>query len=308
MKTKFNLLRVLCLLVGLSAAAECAEPPSCDFPRRNIKLDGDLNDWAGIPPNLVQGKEHLWFGQGMTPEKWTNNADLSYQWRGAWFGDRLFFAVEVADDHLVEPGQASSFLCDCLEIYLDYNHQGGARVKVLDGRADVFARCDPRELMGYELHFLPENRPRVYLDHSDKYALGKPQTNRFKRDWAGKAAFRKTPKGYLMEVGFSVPGVPLAAGKILGVEIGVCDDDGKGRESIMMWTGTKGDFWLTMEEYGKATLTDTPKSGAEAGGNGYNAKNSSTGCRGRLERGRAAAKIDDWMFLSRRHEDQASAQ
>jgi len=33
-----------------------------------------------------------------------------------------------------------------------------------------------------------------------------------------------------------------------GIEIGVCDDDGQGRESIMMWTGTKaisGSRWMS---------------------------------------------------------------
>ena len=115
----------------------------------------------------------------------------------------------------------------------------------------------PRELMGYELHFLPTDPPRVYLDHADKYALGKPQTDRFQREWAGSAAFRRTARGYVMEVGFRVPGVPLHSGKTLGVEIGVCDDDGQGRESIMMWTGTKSDFWITMDDYGKATLTES---------------------------------------------------
>ena len=105
-------------------------------------MDGDLQDWDGITPQVVRGKEHLWFGQGMTPEMWTGDADLSYQWRGAWHGDHLYFAIEVSDDRLVEPSQASSFLCDCVEIYLDYNHQGGRRVKVLDGREDWFAKCD----------------------------------------------------------------------------------------------------------------------------------------------------------------------
>jgi len=254
--TGFSLfLLPLVTLAGVHSKAA----PRCDFTQRKIVVDGDLKDWAGIAPNVVRGREHLWFGQGMTPEQWTGDDDLSYQWRGAWFGDQLYFAIEVTDDRLLEPSQASSFFCDCVGIYLDYNNQGGRRVKVLDGREDWFAKCDPRELMGYELHFLPTDPARVYLDHADKYALDKPQTDRFKRDWNGNAAFRKTARGYVIEVGFRVPGVPLQAGKTMGVEIGVCDDDGKGRESIMMWTGTKSDFWVTMDEYGKATLTEPVK-------------------------------------------------
>ena len=239
---------VACLAVDGIAA------PWCDLPQQQITVDGNPEDWAGIAPIVVRGKDHLWFGQGMAPVKWTGDGDLSYQWRGAWFGEHLYFAIEVTDDRLVEPSQAKSFLCDCVEIYLDYNHRRGRRVKVLDGRKDWFAKCDSREMMGHELHFLATDPPRVYLDHADKYALDKPHTDRYRRDWAGDAAFRKTARGYVMEVGFRVPGVELRAGKTLGIEIGVCDDDGQGRESIMMWTGTKGDFWITMDEYGVATL------------------------------------------------------
>jgi hypothetical protein len=229
----------------------------CSLPQRPIAVDGNLDDWAGIEPIDVRGKEHLWFGQGMTPDKWSGNDDLSYQWRGAWFGERLSFAVEVTDDQVVEPSQAKSFLCDCVEIYLDPDHQGGKRVKVLDGREDWFAKCDPRELMGYELHFLPADPPRVYLDHTDKYELEKPHSDRYQREWTGNVAFRRTASGYVMEIGFRVPRVELRADKKLGIEIGVCDDDGQGRESIMMWPATKSDFWLSMDEYGTATLCGT---------------------------------------------------
>lgn len=259
MKSEFHAIRTCLLFVMALTGFECAAAPRCVFVQRTIAVDGDMKDWDGIKPNVVQGREHLWFGQGMTPAQWSGDADLSYQWRGAWSGDQLYFAIEVTDDRVVKPDQASSFLCDCVEIYLDCNNQGGRRVKVLDGREDWLANYDPHELMGYELHFLATDPPRVYLDHADKYALDKPQTERFKREWAGNAAFRKTAKGYLIEVGFRVPGVSLSAGKTVGVEIGVCDDDGKCRESIMMWTGTKGDFWITMDDYDKATLIAPPK-------------------------------------------------
>lgn len=257
MNLRFPLLGAVVLAFAVRGlAVEAVVAPRCDLGQRQIIVDGRLDDWAASAAIVVRGREQLWFGQGMTPEKWTGDTDLSYQWRGAWRGAHLYFAIEVTDDRLVEPSQAQSFLCDCVEIYLDYDHQRGRRVKVLDGREDWFTKCDPREMMGYELHFLPRDPPGVYLDHADKYALDKPHTDRYRREWAGDAAFRWTDRGYVMEVGFRVPGVGLHAGQTLGIEIGVCDDDGQGRESIMMWTGTKGDFWLTMDEYGVATLRE----------------------------------------------------
>jgi len=54
---------------------------------------------------------------------------------------------------------------------------------VLDGRADWFAKCDPQELRVYELHFLPSESPRVYLDHTDNM----PSTSRKRNAFATMA-------------------------------------------------------------------------------------------------------------------------
>jgi hypothetical protein len=228
----------------------------CELHRRSIKVDGAITDWNGIRVNVVEGADHLWFGQGMTRQQWHDNRDLSYRWRGAWNDNKLYFLFEVNDDKAVEGGQPFSYLCDCVELYLDYANRGGRRVIVADGRDDWFAKCDPRELMGYEMHFLPTAPPRVYLDHAHQYALANPQTNEFRRKWDGQTAVKRTANGYLIEMGFSVPGVKLKPNVVMGIETGVCDDDGAGRKAIMMWTGTKGDFWVTMDQYGKVTLRD----------------------------------------------------
>ncbi len=226
------------------------------FPKRQIIVNGNTQDWKGIPAIAVHGENYLWFGQGMTREKWLGDDDLSYQWRGAWSGHHLYFLIEVTDDHVMDPIQQFSYLCDCVEIYLDYDNRKGRRVKILDERQDWFERYDPAEMMGYELHFLPADPPPTFLHHRDKYAVDKPQHVQFKEVWHGEAAFARTAEGYRIEVGLTVPGVDLCPGKVLGVEIGVCDDDGKSRESIMMWTGTKSDFWTNMGEYGEVTLQD----------------------------------------------------
>lgn len=264
MKELMNLSHAAALLFAWGVFSGCTtlavehhklSVPTYGMQERPITVDGDLSDWQGIAPDRVEGADHLWFGQGMTPEKWSGNQDLSYSWRGAYSGDRLFFLVEVTDDHVVEAGQRFSYLCDCIEIYLDYKNRGGKRVCVMDGRSNWFAKCYERELMGYELHFLPTQPVRVYLDHRHKYALDRPQTDEFRCRWQGEAVCKRTTTGYSMEIGFSIPNLPhLKPGTTLGVEIGVCDNDGNGRESIMMWTGTKSDFWLRMDEYGKVTL------------------------------------------------------
>lgn len=258
-------LRVFCLALAFAAGgyAEDRQRPTCEVPSRNISVDGLTNDWEGITPQSVQGEQHLWFGQGMTRDQWRDDHDLSYAWRAAWHDHRLYFLIEVTDDKVVEPNQPSSYLCDCVEIYLDPFKRGGQRVQVLDGRADWFDKCDPQELKGYELHFLPSEPPRVFLDHTDRYALEKPHTERFQRDWHGSVASKRTETGYVMEIGLVVPDLDLRSGLKLGAEIGVCDDDGQGRESILMWTGTKSDFWLVMDDYGILTLGEPVPAAAQ---------------------------------------------
>jgi len=237
-----------------SAGIIHAGTPTYQLLQRKIHVNGNLADWAGIKPNVVADAHHLWFGQGMVRKNWKGTADLSYQWRGAYFGNKLYFLFEVNDDKVIEGGQAFSYLCDCIEIYLDYGNCGGPRVKIMDGRKDWLAKCDPRELMGYEMHFLPTNPPRVYLDHRDKYAEDKPQTGEYRKRWKGEVVTKRTATGYIMEMGFSPPHLTLTPGMTVGIETGVCDNDGRGRKSIMIWTGTKKDFWLTMDDYGKVTL------------------------------------------------------
>ena len=246
-------------------------PPRYEFVERAIRVDGDAADWSGVAANTISGKEHLWIGEGMTARSWSGARDLSYRWRGAWSGNRLYFLFEVTDDKVVEPNRSASYLCDGIELLLDPANRGGRRVVVQDGRTDPFAKCDPKELMGHEIHVLPTAVPRVYLDHADQYAFDKPQTDRFRRQWSGQAAARKTEHGYLIELGLGVPGAGLKPGSRLGVEIGVCDDDGNGRENIMMWTATQGEFWMNMDNYGEVTLRAKPPltaNGARGNGTG----------------------------------------
>jgi hypothetical protein len=240
------------VLATAGLGSETAGP--LQFPNQAIQVDADPSDWKGIQPHVASGENHLWFGQGMTREKWTGNRDLSYQWRGAWHGSRLFFLIEVTDDNVAEALQPSSYLCDCVEIYIDYGNRGGKRVTVLDGRKDWFEKYDSKEIMGYEMHFLPTKEPLVFLDHRGKYATSSPHNVEFAGKWQGEVKTRRTKTGYITELAFAIPASPIELGKTIGVEIGVCDDDGKSRESIMMWPATMAEFWIDMGGYAKVRL------------------------------------------------------
>lgn len=156
----------------------------------------------------------------------------------------------MTDDKLVDPPtQPNSFLNDCIEILLDHKNRGGRRY-LEDG--------DRKTLRGYEMHFLPSSLPLVFLDDSlsPMYPMEKPQNALFEKQWSGEVKVKKTQAGYIMEIGFSIPGVELQPGTELGVETDVCDGDGDGRKSLQIWTGRQVDFWITMDHYGKLRLVE----------------------------------------------------
>ena len=218
--------------------------------RREILVDGDVSDWDGIVAHVVTGEKNLWIGQGMTRKKWQGDQDLSFRWRSAWNENRLYFLFEVTDDkHIDPPQQPNSFLNDCIEILLDHRNRDGLRV-VEDNNI--------KTLRGYEMHFLPSSPPQVFLDDalSPMYPMDKPQNELFENSWQGEVSVRKISGGYIMEIGFSIPGINLERDLELGMDVAVCDDDGNGRKALQIWTGKQVDFWITMDYYGSFKLVE----------------------------------------------------
>lgn len=244
-----SVILVAALTIGCGGPTAKPLAPALDVIERNIVVDGDTEDWRGIEPVLVQGEEQLWLGQGLSPESWKGNADLSYSWRAAWRGDKLYFLFIVADDKLPEPGEPLAYLNDCVMVYLDPLNQGGPRVDRVEAREEV---------RGREIHIVTSTPPQVFVGEAGNplqaYRLDRPQTSLFQSTWKGQAVVLKTPLGYVVEVGFAVPGLSLARGRVLGVETGVCDNDGGGRKSLMTWSGAKGDFWQNMSKWGQIRL------------------------------------------------------
>lgn len=241
---------LLCLGAGCKSPVRPDRIPAYDVVERPIAVDADVSDWQGVAAVSVKGAEHLWFGQGMTPDKWKGNADHSYQWRAAWSGNRLYFLFEVSDDRVVDPAQQpNSFLNDCIEIMIDPQNRGGARFEEADGK---------KTLHGYEMHFLPSTGQPVFVDDalSPMYPMSSPQNGLFREKWDGQTAVRKTQTGYIMEIAFSIPGVQLKPGLVLGLDTDTCDDDGQGRKSLQIWASGQVEFWLNMDRYGKVRLVD----------------------------------------------------
>lgn len=221
---------------------------------RKIVVDGNIKDWQSISPIKVEGRGHLWIGQGLTEAQWEGNDDLSFNWRAAHHDEKLFFLFEVKDDTLSNFDQQYAWLNDCIEIYVDPESSGGSRITGI-GADNTFEDRIGKQMRGYEMQFLPSRPPKVFVDDSKGvYYTNAEQNSAFKEQWHGEVVTKKTEKGYLMEIAFAVPGSDFQSGQELGLDVAVCDDDGKGRKSLLLWSGDKGEFWVTMDNFKKMAL------------------------------------------------------
>ena len=106
------------------------------------------------------------------------------------------------------------------------------------------------------MHFLPCDPPRIFLDDTvSTYRTENPQNEMFYNEWDGEIKVIRASRGYIMEIGLSVPDKRLEPGMVMGVDVAVCDDDGSGRKSLMLWKSGQVDFWITMDHFGKIMLT-----------------------------------------------------
>ena len=213
--------------------------------QQEVIVDGEDGEWEHIKGNRVEKSEQLWIGQEMVVENWKGKNDLSFEWKASWYQNKMFFLFKVRDDTLIEPAaQPNSYLNDCIEILLDHKNQQGPRfTETEQGTA----------LYGYEMHFLPAVPNHVFLNTAlaPMYPLEMAQDSLFRTKWNGQIACSKNPDSYIVEIGFEVPNFIISPDLVVGLDVSVCDDDGQGRKSLLIWSGVNNDFWLTMDEYPK---------------------------------------------------------
>lgn len=93
-------------------------------PKRKIRLNGDLRDWAGIPGEKVATIEHETHCLAKDQKQgWQGPADLSFITRRAWDKNGLYLRMDVTDDKLTPPPEnrqnvTYAWQYDCVEIFL----------------------------------------------------------------------------------------------------------------------------------------------------------------------------------------------
>ena len=216
---------------------------------KNIIVDGNADDWADIPARDVNAPYKFWYGEGLPKGNPKGEKDLSFSWKVAHHSGKLFFLINVKDDSLSNFNQEFAWLNDCVEIHLDHQHLKGNRIEGINSKSSLEDRFGKR-LFGHEMQFLPSDTPQVFFDDSKQiYYTNAPQTIAFKKEWKGEAVTKHFKDGYIMEIGFAIPNFFVSTSQKMGVDFAVCDDDGRGRESLLVASGNKGEFWLTMDNF-----------------------------------------------------------
>ena len=245
-----------------------------------ITVDGDLSDWSDVKGFTMDQEKFFFVGQGMSSAKWKGHADLSATFKVQWDEQYIYIAVEVLDDVVTEPHgslvkgtETGSWDDDGVELMFDNDGCGMSRYYIGD-------------TMHHEFHFVYSSRRPFVFDNFWRKEPGAPQplftlpdgsteplaypgevmvkneiTDVFpKPPYNGAYAFRRTAKGYNLEVRMSLPGATMAAvnegGHPIGFDIAINDNDaGKGLlKQQLHWSGMNGMFWRDCKLFGTLIL------------------------------------------------------
>ena len=223
--------------------APISVPPTTVAP----SIDGNVDDsWVSVPSHAIA---HVAY----TPP--TSEADLSANFKTVYDSQALYILVDVTDDRLVSDS-TESWLDDGVEVFIDADNS----------KANVYGDND------YQFHFdWDATAPAVGESHHNK-------TN------GVQYAFTRTDKGYRLEakLPWSTLGTTPAAGKKIGLDVHVNDDDDGGdRDTKIMWFGDHDVAWQQPSAFGTAELAGLVgwwklderegRKAADSSGNGHDA-------------------------------------
>jgi hypothetical protein len=245
-----------------------------------IRIDGDVADWSAVRGFRMDQEKYFFVGQGMSASKWKGPQDLSAIFKVQWDTKYLYLAVEVADDRVTEPHgslaagtDTGSWDDDGVEVMLDNDGCEMARYYIGDA-------------MHHEFHFVYSSAHPFVFDNFWKPAPGEPApefklpdgsteplayageamgkndvTSRFGQSpYRGEFAFKRTAKGYNLELRMALPGAPMVAiqdgGHPIGFDIAINDnDEGKGAlKQQLHWSGINDMFWRNCRFFGTLVL------------------------------------------------------
>ena len=193
----------------------------CRF-RRGIKVDGNLDEWAGLP--VYRGKNVI-RGESPTPGI-RDEADLSYTFQTAWDATYVYFAFDVRDD-IVRNSQTGA------------NLWRGDSVEIWIGALNI--RSNTRQEGDFQYVFGVNNL---------SYAI----SNAIPITTSANSVVQRKPGGYTMEIAIPLAEVMLSHIRkdyTIGFEVGVDDaDESPDRDAQLLTFAKSESVWCDPSLWG----------------------------------------------------------
>lgn len=244
-------------LLAMALAASCAhagqaQPSHLEgrtrylAPRAAIApdIDGVADDaaWAEAP---WQELSHRWLGPEYSPE------DFQGRYKVVWTPTKIYILAEIVDDVLIDTHRdplVQYWDDDCLEIFIDEDHSGG------EHQYNHNAFAYHLSLDNRAIDIGTDRRARDYTHHVDS----RWRQSGDKVTW--ELAIRVYTDAYRDDAADNAT-VELMAGKVLGLMVAYCDNDGSelrenfiGSESVPH--GPKDRGWIDAGLFGSLVLAE----------------------------------------------------
>ena len=207
-------------------------------------IDGVANEpaWQSA---VWQAVSQRWLGPEYSP------ADFPGRFKVVWAPDRLYLLVEIVDDILIDSHRdplVQYWDDDCLEIFLDEDHSGG------EHQYNHNAFAYHMSLDNRAIDIGTDQRPRDYYRHAESRWRQSGNTV----TW--EVALSVYTDQYVDDSDSNEP-VVLTPGKILGLMVAYCDNDGSelrenfiGSESVPHGPADRG--WIDAGLFGSLVLAE----------------------------------------------------
>jgi hypothetical protein len=209
-------------------------------------VDGIADEaiWAAAPWREL---DYRWLGPDYSPQ------DFSGRFKVVWTDERIYILGEFVDDVLYDAHRdplVQYWDDDCLEVFLDEDHSGGNHQFNHNAFAYHFS------LDNRAIDIGTDEKPRDYSHHTE--SRWRQEDNRIVWE-VSIAVYDDT---YVDDSADNTP-VALSAGKILGLMVAYCDNDGSelrenfiGSESVPV--GPKDRGWIDAGLFGSLILIESP--------------------------------------------------
>ena len=227
-----------------STHAESRSNYTARFAADGIRVDGDANDAAWEQANW-RAIAYKWLG----PEY--SATDFHGRFKVVWTKERIYLLVEIVDDILLDSHRdplAQYWDDDCLEVFVDEDYSGG------NHQFDHNAFAYHFSLDNQAIDIGTDEKARNYSHHVES------SWRQHDSSLTWEVSISLYDDTYVDDAIDNEP-VTLLAGKIIGLMVAYCDNDGSelrenfvGSESVP--TGPKDRGWIDAGLFGEVVLSE----------------------------------------------------